>query len=190
MLTCYDVANYFLAKYGDHSKNGDLISNLKIQKLVYYAQGFHLAFFDEPLFQANIEAWEHGPVVRELYNCYKSYQNNALSIPHNFDETIFTGHSANLLDQVYCSYGQFTAWKLRDMTHEETPWQISYEKGKNTIIKTDLLKSFFQTQKHKLTGCNSAFNYDLDRMKERINDEFELVPNLSTAKDIEQWLMQ
>ncbi|OQY42717.1 MAG: hypothetical protein B6240_13665 [Desulfobacteraceae bacterium 4572_87] len=49
---------------------GDLISNLKLQKLVYYAQGFYLALYDEPLFNEPIEAWTHGPVIRELYRSY------------------------------------------------------------------------------------------------------------------------
>lgn len=55
MLTCYDIADYFLSLCDDD--NGDLISNLKIQKLVYYAQGFSLAINDKPLFEEKIQAW-------------------------------------------------------------------------------------------------------------------------------------
>ncbi|HSX79064.1 MAG TPA: type II toxin-antitoxin system antitoxin SocA domain-containing protein, partial [Candidatus Saccharimonadia bacterium] len=61
MLDCYDVAQYFLAKADEDA--GDLMSNLKLQKLVYYAQGFALALLDKPLFPQCIEAWIHGPVV-------------------------------------------------------------------------------------------------------------------------------
>ncbi|OOF85718.1 Panacea domain-containing protein [Rodentibacter ratti] len=188
MLTCLDVANYFLAKHGNTTKDGDLISNLKLQKLVYYAQGFHLAFFGESLFEEAIEAWEHGPVVRPLYNTYKTHRNNALPIPSCFDDSLYPKQTANFLDCIYSNFGQFTAWKLREMTHQEEPWLISYNAGKNTKISIQLLTSFFLTQKDKIK--TTEFNYSLDRMKERINDEFELVPNLATAKDIEQWLMQ
>ena len=76
MLTCFDVADYFLAQCDEDS--GDIISNLKLQKLVYYAQGFSLAFFGEALFSEPIEAWMHGPVVPALYRKYSHYGNGAL----------------------------------------------------------------------------------------------------------------
>jgi uncharacterized phage-associated protein len=64
MLSCHDVAKYFLSLTDEDA--GDLISNLKLQKLVYYAQGFHLALYDELLFEETIEAWTHGPVIPEM----------------------------------------------------------------------------------------------------------------------------
>jgi len=70
MKTCFDVANYFLKRQDPDA--GDLMSNLKLQKLVYYAQGFHLAMENSPLFNEPIEAWEHGPVCVPLYHKYKS----------------------------------------------------------------------------------------------------------------------
>ena len=70
MLSCDDAAKYFLAQVSEDA--GDLISNLKLQKLLYYAQGFHLALYDQPLFPEAIEAWTHGPVVPDLYRHYKS----------------------------------------------------------------------------------------------------------------------
>ena len=66
MISCQDVANYFLSLCDEDA--GDLISNLKLQKLVYYAQGFHLAISGEPLFDEKIMAWEHGPVIPQLYH--------------------------------------------------------------------------------------------------------------------------
>ena len=68
MLNCDDVAKYFLSLSDDSS--GDYISNLKLQKLLYYAQGFHLAIFNKPLFNEPIEAWAHGPVVGSSYRKY------------------------------------------------------------------------------------------------------------------------
>jgi len=64
MLTCHDVARYFLTLMSE--ENGDLISNLKLQKLVYYAQGSSLALWGNPLFSEKIEAWLHGPVIPVL----------------------------------------------------------------------------------------------------------------------------
>ena len=57
-LTCLDVAEYFLSK--SEVDAGDVITNLKLQKLVYYAQGFSLAINNRPLFNEQIRAWQHG----------------------------------------------------------------------------------------------------------------------------------
>ena len=71
MFTVKQIAKYFLAL--SDPKVGDIISNLKLQKLCYYGQGFHLAFYGTRLFPNKIEAWTHGPVIRELYQAYKKH---------------------------------------------------------------------------------------------------------------------
>lgn len=63
-LTAKDVANYFLAQVDEEC--GDSISNLKLQKLLYYTQGFHLAMTGKLLFDEPIVNWQHGPVVESL----------------------------------------------------------------------------------------------------------------------------
>lgn len=144
MLTCFDVADYFLAHCDEES--GDLISNLKIQKLAYYAQGFSLALLGKPLYAQPIEAWMHGPVVPELYHAYKQYGTNALPKPTDFDHGKFSEDESELLDEVYKVYGQFSAWKLRNMTHDEKPWQQTYVEGEaSKEIHHDCLTDFFKT---------------------------------------------
>jgi uncharacterized phage-associated protein len=140
MVSVYDVANYFLAQSSDEA--GDLISNLKLQKLVYYAQGCHLAVFDEPLFDEPIEAWLHGPVSPVLYQKYKSYESSGIPCPDEADFTVFTTKQRELLEEVYSVYGQFSAWKLRNMTHEEAPWK---DTPINFTISHGAMKSFFKT---------------------------------------------
>ena len=78
-ITAQDVADYFLFLVDDPS--GDNLSNLKLQKLVYYAQGFYLAIHDRPLFDDAICAWEHGPVVPSLYRRYKKYGSGGIPAP-------------------------------------------------------------------------------------------------------------
>ena len=138
-----EVANYFLNKLDIETE--DCISNLKLQKLVYYAQGFVMAIKDKKLFNEPIEAWEHGPVVRVLYNKYKAngksgiMRTEGLEYPHleQYPEIM------EILDEVYQVYGQFSAWRLRDMTHDETPW---LKTGRNQQISDELMLSFFKTQ--------------------------------------------
>lgn len=141
MLSCRAVADYFLSLADEDA--GDLISNLKLQKLVYYAQGFHLALFDKPLFPEPIEAWTHGPVVPDLYHAYKDHGSGSIPSPEEIDFDLYTEEEQELLDEVYAVYGQFSAWKLRNMTHKEDPWQSC---APNETITHKSLKEFFKTQ--------------------------------------------
>ncbi|TAF08655.1 MAG: DUF4065 domain-containing protein [Nostocales cyanobacterium] len=142
MLSCHDVAKYFLAQTNEEA--GDLISNLKLQKLLYYAQGFHLALYDEPLFPESIEAWTYGPVVPQVYRAYKKYDSGAIPIPEDIDFSKYDQQSRELLDEVYSVYGQFSAWKLLSLIHEEEPWKNSREG--NSVISHQVMKNHFKTQ--------------------------------------------
>ena len=142
MLSCYDAAKYFLAQASEDA--GDLISNLKLQKLVYYAQGFHLALYDEPLFPEAIEAWTHGPVVPDLYRHYKKYGAGAIPCPEYINFSIYDDETKSMLDEVYCVFGQFAAWKLRNMTQAEYPWKLAAQNC-GTITHQSMQK-YFKTQ--------------------------------------------
>jgi uncharacterized phage-associated protein len=142
MLSCHDVARYFLTLMSE--ENGDLISNLKLQKLVYYAQGSSLALFDKPLFPESIDAWLHGPVVPDLYHEYKPYDGKAIPRPQDVDFERYDEETRELLNEVYSVFGQFSAWKLANMTHEETPWQEVYESQPGGTISLDSMKNYFE----------------------------------------------
>ena len=142
MLTCRQVADYFLAQQDEDC--GDLISNLKLQKLLYYAQGFYLAVNEGvPLFSEDIEAWIHGPVVPELYHAFKEYGSNAIPAPEQLDLSIFDPKTKELLDEVYTVFGQFSGWKLRNMTHDEAPWKDAASKS---VISHSVMQDYFKTQ--------------------------------------------
>lgn len=142
MLSAKDVAEYFLTLGDDDSQ--DLISNLKMQKLVYYAQGVYLAFYDKPLFSESIEAWTHGPVVPDLYHEYKIYGDQAIPVPDFVDFKKYNAAVRATLDEVYKVFGQFSAWKLRSMTHEEPPWKETMARG-GGVISHELMKEYFKT---------------------------------------------
>ena len=142
MATVSDVAHAFL-HIDEKNDECDGISNLKLQKLVYYAQGFYLAIFDTPLFEEEIEAWAHGPVVPELYHEYKTSGKNSIDVELTV-KLPFTEDEYNLIDEVYSVFGQFSAWKLRNLTHEESPW-VNHEAMAEVIPKAEL-KEYFKTR--------------------------------------------
>jgi uncharacterized phage-associated protein len=138
-LSALDVAKYFLALIDEDS--GDSITNLKLQKLVYYAQGFSLAILSKPLFSDTIQAWEHGPVIPSVYDKYKKHGARNIPKPKRVDFSIYSDQTKDLLNEVYEAYGQFSAWRLRELTHKEPPWKNAYPNG---VITQKALKKFFK----------------------------------------------
>ncbi|MBI2919196.1 MAG: DUF4065 domain-containing protein [Chloroflexi bacterium] len=139
MLHAGDVARYFLVI--QDSESGERITNLKLQKLCYYAQGFSLAIFNERLFPEEIQAWKHGPVVEVLWREYNRYGYQPIPIPNDIDPDLYSEDVKDLLDEVYEVYGQFSAWKLRDMTHQEPPWK----EAAGGIISIESMRQHFKT---------------------------------------------
>lgn len=141
MLTCFDAADYFLSKIDEDA--GDVITNLKLQKLVYYAQGFSLALCGRPLFAERIEAWQHGPVCPALFAKYEKSGALGIPAPRDVDFRKFDDETSALMDEVYEVYGQFSARKLRDMVREETPWK---ETPVREAISHEAMAEFFRTR--------------------------------------------
>ena len=138
--TVTDIANYLIWRVNSDTESGDNISNLKLQKLVYYAQGFHLAWYGKPLFPEEIRSWSHGPVVYELYNSYRSYGSEAIPTPEDYDPSHLDDQTRELLEEVYNVYGQYSAWGLRNLTHEEPPWK---DTPRNEPIPHEVMRSYF-----------------------------------------------
>lgn len=121
MVTIYDVANYF-RNCVDRGA-GSVMTHLKLQKICYYAQAWHLVFEDRPLFGANFQAWTHGPVCPELYQEYKDYGYSPIPEAEGLDpDCIFTTEQMEFLDEVWDTYGHYDGKYLEDLTHEELPW--------------------------------------------------------------------
>ena len=139
MMPARDIARYFVSLVDEEA--GDSISNLKVQKLLYYAQGFHLAVYDAPVFPEAIKAWAHGPVVPQVYHLYKDYGYQPITVERvNLDD--YTPAIRELLDEVWSVYGQFTASKLEGMTHNEPPWMNTPQ---SEAIPHDIMAEFFKT---------------------------------------------
>lgn len=140
MLLAKTVAEYIIGQ--NFADDGDL-TNLKLQKLLYYCQGFHLAIKNTPLFTESIEHWDHGPVVPAIYREYKKYGKDTLNSSENVDFNSISEDSREIIDEVLKVYGQFSASKLRNMTHNESPWVNT---GDCEEITHQNLKDYFNTR--------------------------------------------
>ncbi len=146
MHCALDVAKYFLCRVDREA--GDTISALKLQKLVYYAQGWSLVLRNEPLFLEDIQAWAHGPVVYEVWNHYKDYQHT--DIPETEPcESDFSEDELEVLEEVWNTYGELSARQLENLTHSEQPW-IEARKGLDSgaksheVISHETMKSYYE----------------------------------------------
>jgi len=124
---------------------GDVITNLKLQKLLYYAQGYFLAIHDKPLFEDEIYAWEYGPVVENVYHEYKRCGSGAIEYPENLDYSKIPQIVVDHLEEINTVFGQYSAWRLMQMTHSEKPW-IEARKKSNCLITQKELKDYFKSR--------------------------------------------
>lgn len=98
---------------------------LKLQKLLYLAQGYSYAFNDRPLFKEDIEGWVHGPVVPDVFQEYKSYQYNPINISYEVEE--LDDDALDVLKYVLDKYGKYDAKYLEELAHNQEPWLFSRE---------------------------------------------------------------
>ena len=105
----------------------------------------------EKLFDEKIIAWEHGPVVQEVYNIYKNYGCRNLDVLSTQDnDDIINNIEINfkiskILNLVYDNFAIYTAWKLKNMINKAgSPWDITIQKnGLNSEIQVELIKDYF-----------------------------------------------
>ncbi|MEH1806384.1 Panacea domain-containing protein [Nostoc sp.] len=142
MLSCFNVADYFIWLANE---TGSFISNLKLQKLVYYAQAWHLALNDTPLFPEDFQAWIHGPVIPALYQKYRLFGWQPIledvnpELPQEVQE---------FLDEVAQEYFACDGYELEQMTHAETPWNLGrgnlpLDEASNEVIQKQWMKEYY-----------------------------------------------
>jgi uncharacterized phage-associated protein len=137
MSKALDVANFFLLKVDLDA--GDLITQLKLYKLVYYAQAWSLVFLEKPLFDSEIQAWPHGPVPTDLRPLFSVYGSDPIPAPANADVDIsscFNAQELKTLELTWMTYGELSANKLRNLTHVESPWMDARRGLKETEPST------------------------------------------------------
>jgi len=136
------IASYILSLQDDHA--GEPISNMKLQKLLYYAQGIYVAVngADDPLFADKIYAWDRGPVIIEVYQEYCRYHKKPL--PRE-DRPNLSEYDSFIVEEVYRVFSKFSGPQLRVMTHAEMPWKKHYRPNElNIEIPRADLETFFK----------------------------------------------
>lgn len=157
-----DIARYIINKCNE---KGIIISNLKLQKLLYFVQGYTFAFDGHRCFSDKIEAWSYGPVCPRVYHEFKKYGSDAIP-PINYYEVVeFDGDSIQWVEKKFSSldidqdtrdtidviiekFGHISAIKLVYITHSQAPWIETYNNPNkhDDTIDENLIKNFFTHQ--------------------------------------------
>ena len=126
MASIFNVAHYILQKEKS-------MTAMKLQKLCYYSQAWHLVWEEMPLFENRIEAWENGPVSPDLYKWHKGkfiVENNK-ELDNLCCSDTLADNEKETIDCILRDYKKYTAQQLSDLTHQEKPWKETYNKYKD-----------------------------------------------------------
>ena len=141
MAKAIDVAKYLIIRA---TKDEDPITHIKLQKLCYYALGvFSKLSNGKKLFSENVEAWPHGPVVRDVYKQFSKSKSNFLKISEDYSDLQLTESEKEAIGETYKHFSQYSAWKMRNLIFEEDPWKDNFEENKKNIIPFKDIKNFF-----------------------------------------------
>jgi uncharacterized phage-associated protein len=127
---------------------GDVLTNLKLQKLLYYSQAWYLALYDVPIFDEEFEAWIHGPVLPSQYRRFRHYEWRQIDENVRKPDALpskLTRH----LNEITRIFGVETAAALEIMTHKETPWirarrNMPNREPSNAIISKGLMREYYR----------------------------------------------
>jgi uncharacterized phage-associated protein len=146
MQTAKDIADWIVR----HSWNdlGAPLDPMSLEKLLYYAQCFHLVLHDYPLFPDEILAWQKGPVVPAVYNQYAAFGAGPI-VPDEDEPPAFSIGLQQHLGQIVSFFGRYTAIRLSDATHLEQPWSdardgVPRNVASGVVIPQIVMKSYYR----------------------------------------------
>ena len=111
-----NVAQYIFTEY--RRITGEVIDEMKLHKLLYFAQRESLAITNEPLFEGEFEGWKYGPVCKEIRN---SITRDGII---DYDSDI-SDECKYIINNIILEYGALASWKLSELSHKEISWRNS-----------------------------------------------------------------
>lgn len=135
-----DLSNYVIRYL---KRKGQNINHLKLQKLLYYIEAWNMVFLDGQIFSDDIEAWQHGPVVRSVWDYFKKHSilYDELPVCETCD-CIMSDEQRDVVNDVLDEYGDKTGYYLENLTHSEEPWRRA-RRTKEQIIDKAFMKYYY-----------------------------------------------
>jgi uncharacterized phage-associated protein len=147
----WDMADYFIAL---SNTTENLITNMQLQKLLYYAQAWHLAITERPMFEAEFQAWVHGPVIPAVYGQYKQFSWRPIERSELGEADVerikrmLPEDSRGVLDEVTEQYFGVGAYELERLVHGEEPWKraragLAPDEPSHEVIRNEWMRDFY-----------------------------------------------
>lgn len=133
-----DVAKYVIEH--EHSK-GREVSNLRLQKLLYFVQAKVLMETDEPCFEDEMQAWDFGPVVPSVYYKYRIY--GSMDIEMNEDVPNIESKIIEFISAILEFCSNYPTYQLVEITHQQSPWINARSRGIKSVISPVAIKEYF-----------------------------------------------
>lgn len=140
-VNMYDALN--IAKYVIDKcfKEGKPVTNLRLQKLLYFIQGYSYCCKNKEMFEEDMQAWQYGPVVPEVYFAYNGY--SGAPIRREYNDIAICDNDKNIIDRVISVLEKYKDWELVDATHEkDSPWDKHQNKF-SVVIPKEEIKNYF-----------------------------------------------
>lgn len=151
MVSALDVARQFVILA---ARDGELMDQMRLYKLMYYAQGWSLAWYLEPLFDDQIKAWKQGPVPASVRRKLKYHAGHP--IPNLGRPEALTTRERDLIQAVWEKYRKHSSWGLSALTHGEPPWKDAYRPDApgrcGNVITNEALLDYFGRLYEEDTG--------------------------------------
>ena len=141
MYKAMDIAQYIITKC---TRDGSPVSNLQLQKILYWVQGEYLAISGRPLFQEDFFSWQIGPVMPNVYYRFCGY--GASKILGRYPGIMIEKDTKALIDQIVEEKRALYPWVLRTQTQKEGgAWDRIYQNGKgdHQVIPSDMIRADF-----------------------------------------------
>ena len=148
MFSALDISYKTIGLLKDDSALGSDLTPLKLQKLLFYMQGWYAANHKERLFSDDIYAWDLGPVVEDVYHYFKTFGSRDLLKQELPEHQIIDGDKTDVeadLKDVLKVYGHMSAYELVARTHEEIVWRKNF-KASNKVIPFEEIRKAFESR--------------------------------------------
>lgn len=144
MPSALEVAQEFLDLARNENRN---LTNMQLQKLVFFAHGIHLGAFGRPLIDDEVRAWDFGPVIPELYERLRRYGRGVVTddLPHDPDAIAPDGSEMEAIRTTWETYRDTGAWTLSTISHlEGSPWEQIWRQRKYAPIPNDIIQDYYE----------------------------------------------
>jgi uncharacterized phage-associated protein len=135
-------------------EEGRFVTQMKLQKMVYFAHGYHLAKYGEPLVAEKFEAWKFGPVVQDIYQTYKLYGSEPITDtvflpkpPRSFRYKPLTEAATDAIEYTWKVTKDLSANQLSHWSHlDGSPWARVYDPSQieSAVIADESIREYFQ----------------------------------------------